>query len=82
MRYWGSEKEVRVGDHVLYAGSPARIVFIVDDDSFSDRYPRQHWADYGKGFGVELQDETRTLYFLDTSEEEEDLEFVGKREEE
>ncbi len=74
MKYWGSEQVVRVGDKVLYAGAPGTIVFIIDDDSYSDRYPREHWSYLGRGLGVELQDEAQTLYHLNSAEEEEDLE--------
>jgi hypothetical protein len=74
MKYWGTENVVRVGDRVLYNGTPGVIVFVIDDDSYSDRYPKEHWSYLGTGLGVELQDETRTLYHLGSSEEEEDLE--------
>ena len=78
MKYLGSEKVVRVGDNVLYAGNPGVIVFIIDDDRYSDRYSKENWSYLGKGLGVELQDETRTLYHLNSSEEEEDLEPVSE----
>lgn len=74
MRYWGTERIVRVGDRVTYAGTSGVIVFIIDDDSYSDRYPKKHWSYLGNGLGVELQDETRTLYHLNSSETTEDLE--------
>ncbi len=74
MKYMDTEKVIRVGDNVLYAGSPGVVVFVIDDDSYSDRYPKEHWSYLGKGLGVELQDETRTLYHFDSPDE--DLEPV------
>jgi 23S rRNA G2445 N2-methylase RlmL len=78
-KYFNSEKPVRLGDKVRYFGTPGEIVFVVDDASYSDRFPREHWAPYlekefGKGFGVELQD--WGLFVLLSAEEEEDLEPV------
>jgi hypothetical protein len=76
MKYLETEKEIRVGDNVLYAGAPGVIVFIIEDDSYADRYPRENWSYLGKGLGIELQDdETRTLYVLDCPDE--DLEPVS-----
>jgi hypothetical protein len=55
MKYQGKDKNVRVGDKVRYAGKEGEVVFIVDDDCYSERYPKEHWSYSGKGFGVELQ---------------------------
>ena len=38
MKYLDSEQVIRVGDKVVYAGSPGVIVFVIDDDSYSDGY--------------------------------------------
>jgi hypothetical protein len=72
MKYLDSEKVIRVGDNVAYAGSPGVIVFVIDDDSYSDAYDKKSWSYLGKGLGVELQD--GTLYHLDSPDE--DLEPV------
>ena len=76
MKYAGTEKTVRVGDNVLYAGKQGVVVFIVDDGGYSDKYPREHWSYLGSGLGVELQEGEweGTLFHLNSSEEEEDLE--------
>ena len=70
MKYHETNKVIRVGDNVLYAHAPAVIVFVVDDDSYSSRYPKEHWSYLGKGLGVEIQDTERTLYRLDTPDED------------
>jgi hypothetical protein len=76
MRYQDTNQVIRVGDSVLYAGQPGVIVFVVDDDSYSKQYPKKDWSYLGKGLGVEIQDKERTLYHLETPDE--DLEPVGK----
>jgi hypothetical protein len=70
MTYMDTEKVVRVGDKVLYAGQPGVIVFVIDDDTYSDRYLKENWSYLGRGLGIELQDETRTLYHLDSPDED------------
>lgn len=75
MRYHDTEKVIRVGDNAWYAGAPAVIVFVIEDDTYSMRYPKKDWSYLGKGLGVEIQDEERTLYHLDTPDE--DLEPEG-----
>lgn len=76
MKYQDSNQVIRVGDSVFYAGQPGVIVFVVDDDSYSKQYPMKDWSYLGKGLGVEIQDKERTLYHLETPDE--DLEPVGK----
>lgn len=70
MQYCDSDKQVKVGDSVRYAGQPGIIVFVIDDDCYSERYTRTDWAYLGKGLGVEVQDEQRTLYHLDGPDED------------
>lgn len=70
MKYLDTERVIQVGDHVLYAGAPGVIVFVIDDDSYSEEYPKKDWSHLGKGLGVELRDQTRTLYHLDTPDED------------
>ncbi len=72
MKYCDSEKTIRVGDKVLHAGSSGVIVFVIDDDRYSDAYKKEDWSYLGQGFGVELQD--GTLYHYDSPDE--DLEPV------
>ena len=71
MKYESTDRDIRVGDRIHYAGMPGLIVFIINDDSYCDRYPREHWAYLGTGLGVEIQD--GTLYHLDGPDE--DLEY-------
>ena len=59
----------------MYAEKPATIVFIIDDDSYSQRYPRKDWSYLGKGLGVEMKDKEHTLYHLQTPDE--DLEPIS-----
>jgi hypothetical protein len=75
MKYMDTEKVIQVGDKVLYAGIPGVIVFVIDDDIYSDRYSKGNWSYLGRGLGIELQDETRTLYHLDRPDE--DLEPIS-----
>jgi hypothetical protein len=70
MKYNDTNKVIRVGDSVFYAGAPAVIVFVIDDDSYSNHYPKKDWSYLGKGLGVEIQDRVRTLYHLDTPDED------------
>lgn len=70
MKYNDTDKVIRVGDSVLYAGSRAVIVFVIDDESYSNRYPEKDWSYLGKGLGVEIQDSERTLYHLDAPDED------------
>lgn len=76
MKYQDANQVIRVGDRVLYAGQPGVIVFVIDDDSYSKQYPKNDWSYLSKGLGVEMQDKERTLYHLETPDE--DLEPVGK----
>ncbi len=71
MKYMGTDKVIQVGDNVMYAGVPGVIVFVIEDDSFSDRYPKV-WSYLGKGLGVELQkgDWQGTLFHLDCPDED------------
>ena len=72
MKYVDTDQTIRVGDHVTYCGEPGVIVFIVDDDSYSKDYERQHWSYLKRGFGFERVD--GTLFHLD--EPDEDLEPI------
>ncbi len=75
MRYIGTNRVIHVGDSVLYAGDPGVVVFVIDDDSYSDRYTKGSWSYLTKGLGIELQDKAQTLYHLDAPDE--DLEPVA-----
>jgi hypothetical protein len=70
MNYMDSDKPIRVGDEVTYAGTPGTIVFIVEDDSYSPLFSREHWSYLGKGFGIQLRDTTGTLYVFDHPDED------------
>jgi hypothetical protein len=75
MKYVGTARTIKVGDHVRYAGIPGVIVFIIDDDCYSQKYSKNRWSYLGKGLGVELYDATGTLYHLNSPDE--DLEFLS-----
>jgi|GraSoiStandDraft_58_1057296.scaffolds.fasta_scaffold831830_1 hypothetical protein len=75
MNYNDTNKMIRVGDSVLYAQKPGTVVFIIDDDSYSKKYPKKDWSYLGKGLGVEMQDNEHTLYHLETADE--DLELIS-----
>ena len=47
-----------------------RIVFIVDDDAYSERYPKKGWSFLGSGLGVEIEDSEHTLFHLETPDED------------
>jgi hypothetical protein len=68
MKYLNSERVIHVGDKVVYGGSSGVVVFVIDDDSYSDKYKKENWSYLGKGLGVELQD--GTLYHLDSPDED------------
>ena len=70
MKYLETDKTIRIGDHVVYGGAPAVIVFVIDDDSYSNQYPKENWSYLDKGLGVEVQDAERTLYLLDAPDED------------
>jgi len=78
MKYTGTRQDIRVGDKVLYAGTPGVVVFVIDDDSYSDRYPSEAWSYLDRGLGVELQDGAwqGTLFHFDSPDGEEDLEPI------
>ena len=68
MTYADSDKKIQVGDKVTYAGAIGTVVFIVDDDAYSEGFPKQHWSYLKNGFGIELQD--GTLYHMNSPDED------------
>lgn len=70
MKYVDTDRVIHVGDSVFYAGAAGVVVFVIDDGSYSARYPKKDWVYLGKGLGVELQDESRTLYHLNCPDED------------
>jgi hypothetical protein len=73
MNYVDTKKVIQVGDKVRYAGASGVIVFVIDDDSYSEHYPKKDWSYLGKGLGIELLDTERTLYHLDLPDEDLEL---------
>jgi len=73
LKYYKSDQTVKIGDEVTYGGTPGIVVFIIDDDEYSVKYPKSIWSYLGKGVGIELQLSTPTLCYLDTIDDEEDL---------
>ncbi len=78
MKYMHTERKIAVGDDVLYGGARGVVVFVIEDDSYSDRYPKEEWSYLGKGLGVELHDELLTLYHLDLPDEDLEPRSSGK----
>jgi hypothetical protein len=76
MKYHSTDQRVQVGDVVRYFGEEGKIVFVIDDDSFSTPYPKEHWSYLGKGVGIEMQNGKwkGNLFVITTSETDEDLE--------
>jgi hypothetical protein len=69
MKYITTNKVIQVGDRITYAGTPGTIVIIIDDNSYSAQYPSD-WSYLGKGLGIKVEDETGTLYHLDSPDED------------
>ena len=68
MNYLHSQRMIQVGDRVNYAGERAVIVFVIDDDCYSQKYGKQTWSYLGKGLGIEMED--GTLYHLPGPDED------------
>ncbi len=77
MTYHDSTQSIKVGDKVTHGGRRGIIVFVIDDDSYTDRYPRENWSYLGKGFGVELEEGEWRGTLIHSDSPDEDLEFVG-----
>ena len=46
---------IMVGDQVVLSGSPARVVFVLDNEQFSPDYPKEEWSKIDgriKGIGI------------------------------
>jgi hypothetical protein len=71
MKYMGTDKVVRVGDKVVYHGAAGVIVYIIDDDSYCDQFPKGWSSFLDKGLGVYQEG---GLVHLDYAEHQEDLE--------
>ena len=53
MKYTTGE-DVRLWDRVeMWSSSPGIIVFCIDSDEFSSRYPKEHWAYLERGSMVD-----------------------------
>ena len=68
MTYMDSGRTIHVGDQVEYFGTPGIIVFVIDDDMYSDGFDKKNWSYLEKGFGIVLQD--GTLFHLDSPDED------------
>jgi hypothetical protein len=59
--------EVHIGDRVnIRAGSSqpilGDIVFVIDNDEYSDEFTRADWSQYERGFMIRLDDGTLIMY--------------------
>jgi hypothetical protein len=64
MNHVDTEDVIKVGDQVLYAGVAKVIVFVIDDDSYSERCKKEDWSYLGRELGVELQDKDKRCLSL------------------
>ncbi|HUU93653.1 MAG TPA: hypothetical protein VM238_20875 [Phycisphaerae bacterium] len=67
-------EEVRLGDRVIYAGSPGRVVFVVGSQSFSQEFPGEDWEYLGRGFMLE----TEAFGLVHPEKPDENLHFVER----
>jgi hypothetical protein len=67
-------EDVRLGDRVIYDGTPGRVVFVIETRSFSPDYPAEYWDYLGKG--VMLDTEAHGLVHLDPPGER--VQFIGR----
>ena len=75
VNYVGTERRIMVGDKVSYSGRPGLIVFVISDNSFSERYP-EVWSTCATGIGVELQEGEWRGTLFELPEPDEDLEPI------
>ena len=76
MDYHETETRISLGDKVTYAGAPATIVFIINDNLYSEAYRDDYWPTLIFGLGFELEDRCHTLVYLDAPDE--DLVFISR----
>ncbi len=68
--------EVRQGDRVLYAGTPARVAFVVTD---INAHPALNWfLQHFPGGGLLVTINTGVSIFLQSAANNNDLEFVSR----
>ncbi len=53
--HYPTGEEIKVGDIVQYGNSQGKIVFIVNTDRYSEKYPKEEWVYLKEGFGVETE---------------------------
>jgi FKBP-type peptidyl-prolyl cis-trans isomerase FkpA len=59
---------IRVDDPVYYGGFPGRVVFIIEEDSYSGGFPKKNWSYLKNGIGVLL--DSGDLFHLDDPDED------------
>lgn len=67
MYYYKTNEQIKVGDHVHYAHQHGVIVFIIDDDAYSEQYSKKDWSFLHNGLGIEMRG---TLYHFDKPDED------------
>ncbi len=70
-------EEIHIGDHLLYAGQPAEIVFVIGRDEFEGEFAQQKvwWKrEYERGFMIK----GGGLGLVLCHEADEDMEFVSR----
>jgi hypothetical protein len=71
VKYHSTERTIAVGDHVLYGGTPAQIVFIIEEERYLPGYLQKDWEYLHKGVGIKT--ERGDLFCIDEPDENEDL---------
>ena len=50
-----SGDDIRIGDHIAFASSPGRVVFVIATRSFSTEYPEDQWSYLEEGLMIEAE---------------------------
>lgn len=66
--YHETFQKICVGDQILYAGKPGKIVFVAEDNSFLPEFEAGEWRYLKKGIGVQI--DGGELYCLDEPDED------------
>lgn len=77
--HYHSGEQIHVGDRVSLAGAPGHVVFILGQTPPEQWHSLQEWLcqEHGQGFMLDVQG----YGFLFKEESDEDLDFVGRKQE-
>jgi hypothetical protein len=65
---YNNDTPIGLGDKVIYAGKPGRIVFIIQENAFLAGFKADDWAYLKQGIGLQLED--GELFCLDAADED------------